>query len=173
VEALLRRGVAAGVLGDLWVGTGDARLECDPASVAPEAILVLEGGGAPLAAVPFPRDALLAARAGRRAEAEGEERRAAEEDVERARAAQEQAELEEGWRSAFREARERVEAARTRRLRLEEEREKARGNLQLSLVEQLGPLVDEAAAAERGAVEQLDDLDRRASLAAIPRAWRR
>jgi hypothetical protein len=173
VEERLRRGVAAGVLPDLWIGTGDARLDCDPAGVAPEATTVLEGGGTPLAPVPFPREGLLAARAAVRAAAEAEERRAAEAELERARAAEAQAEAEEGWRSAFREARARLDAARGRRVRLSEERDRARANLQGSREEQLGPLVEEAAAAEKAAAEELETLDRKASQAGVPRAWRR
>jgi hypothetical protein len=173
VEEKLRRGVAAGVIPDLWIGTGDARLECDPAAVAPDATMVLDGGGPPLAPVPFPRDGLLAARAAARAASEAEERRAGEAEVERARAAEAQAEAEEGWRGAFREARERLEAARGRRVRLAEERDRARANLQGSLEEQLGPLAEEAAAAEKAAAEELEALDRKASQAGVPRAWRR
>jgi hypothetical protein len=53
------------------------------------------------------------------------------------------------------------------------QREEARGNLQYVLEQQLEGDLEVARLEERRAAEALQDLDRRASLAAVPRAWRR
>ena len=90
-----------------------------------------------------------------------------------AAAAEEEAAWEVGWRQAFREANDRIAQARQRRLDIQAQREQARGNFQYVLEQQLDGDLEVARLEERRAAEALDELDRRASLAAVPRAWRR
>jgi hypothetical protein len=159
--------------GAIWVGIGKARADCDPSRVADGATLSVPGSD-PTVPVPFPRDDLVAAGAGRE-EAEAVVVAAdAQADAERAVAqAEEAAAWEAGWRGAFRDANARIAQARQRRLDLEAQRDQARGNFQYVLEEQIATDLEIARMEEKRAEEALDDLDRRASHAAVPRAWRR
>ncbi len=157
--------------GTLWIGRGQGRLDCDPAVVAEVATLSIPGSDPP-APVPFPRS-----RAGGAPEAPVEAVVVAvdpeDDPVARAAAAEEAAAWEVGWRQAFREANERVAQTKRRRLDIQAQREEARGNFQYVLEQQLDTDLEVARMEERRAVEALDDLDRRASLAEVPRMWRR
>ncbi|MEY2669004.1 MAG: hypothetical protein RJA59_1642 [Pseudomonadota bacterium] len=159
--------------GTIWAGTGLARLDCDPSLVADGATLSIPGSDPPVP-VPFPRGAA------------GQDPRPAsgavggaavpptpEEAQALAAAAEQEAAWEVGWRQAFREANDRIAQARQRRLDIQAQREEARGNFQYVLEQQLDGDLEIARLEERRAAEALDDLDRRASLAAVPRAWRR
>jgi hypothetical protein len=159
--------------GAIWIGIGRARVDCDPARVADGSTLSVPGSD-PTVPVPFPRDELAAALAGQ------EETQAvvvaadAQSDADRAVAeAEEAAAWEAGWRGAFRDAFARVAQAKQRRLDVEAQREQARGNFQYVLEEQLSTEVEIARMEEKRAEEALDELDKRASRAAVPRAWRR
>jgi hypothetical protein len=88
-------------------------------------------------------------------------------------AAEEAAAFEAGWRQAFQEANARIALAEQRRAAIEAERDQARGNFQYVLEEQLSADLEVAKLEQRRAEEALHELDRRASLAAVPRAWRR
>ena len=94
-------------------------------------------------------------------------------DLDRAAAAEEEVAWEVGWRQAFREANDRVAQAKQARMDIQAQREEARGNFQYVLEQQLDGDLEVARLEERRAAEALQDLDRRASLAAVPRAWRR
>jgi multidrug efflux pump subunit AcrA (membrane-fusion protein) len=157
----------------LWLGTGLSRIDCDPAGVADGATLSIPGSDPP-APVPFPRSALALA-PGRAGEA-GDEAVVAvnpQEALARAAAAEEEAAWEMGWRQAFREANDRVAQARQRRLDIQAQREEARDNYQIVLEQQLDAELEIARLEEKRAEEALGELDRRASLAAVPRLWRR
>lgn len=159
--------------GATWMGTGLARLDCDPSRVADAATLTIPGSDPP-APVPFPRGAALQdPRPASGAEGVGDRPPSPEEAQALAAAAEEAAAWEVGWRQAFREANDRVAQARQRRLDIQVQREEARGNFQYVLEQQLDGDLEVARLEERRAAEALDDLDRRASLAAVPRAWRR
>jgi hypothetical protein len=153
--------------GAVWIGTGTAQLDCDPARIAPGATLSVPGTDPPVP-VPFP-----IAQASQpppepppAAPSQDDARAAAE-------AAEEAAAFETGWRQAFREANQRVALAGKRRLDLQAQRDEARENGQYVLEQQIDADIEVARLEEKRAQEALDDLDRRASLAAVPRAWRR
>ena len=152
---------------------GVASLDCDPGQVADGATLSIPGSDPPVP-VPFPRLALAAARPpagdpGEAAVVQG----SPEDAAALAAAAEEEAAWEMGWRQAFREANDRVAQARQRRLDIQAQREEARGNFQYVLEQQLDGDLEIARLEEKRAEEALGELDRRASLAAVPRAWRR
>jgi hypothetical protein len=161
--------------GSVWMGLGRAVIDCELAAVADGSTLAIAGSD-PATPVPFSRAGLVDARA----RARGTGRAAAAEPVEtqevaqaRAAAAEEEAAREIGWRQAFREANARIAESKQRLRDLRAEREQARGNFQYVLEEQLNGDIEVARLEERRALEALDDLDRRASLDAVPRAWRR
>jgi hypothetical protein len=159
--------------GSVWVGMGLSRIDCDPARVADGTTLSIPGSDPP-APVPLPRAALAASP--RPVGESGDEAGVAADPQDaqaRAAAAEEDAAWETGWRQAFREANERIAQARQRRLDLQAQREEARGNFQYALEQQLDADIEIARLEEKRAEEALADLDRRASLAAVPRAWRR
>lgn len=158
--------------GATWMGSGLARIDCDPARVADGATLAIPGSDPP-APVPFPRAALAGDPATRVPAGDVVAPRSPEEAQALAAAAEEAAAWEVGWRQAFREANDRIAQARQRRLDIQAQREEARGNFQYVLEQQLDGDLEVARLEERRAAEALDDLDRRASLAAVPRAWRR
>lgn len=159
--------------GAIWIGIGKARADCDPSRVADGSTLSVPGSD-PTVPVPFPRDDLVAAGAGREEAEATEVATDAQADADRAVAeAEEAAAWEAGWRGAFRDAHARVAQAKERRLDVEAQREQARGNFQYVLEEQLGTDVEIARMEEKRAEEALDELDKRASRAAVPRAWRR
>lgn len=112
--------------------------------------------GAPDEAPPFPAEAL----------AEGARRAAEQEATAVQLAAQGAAEAEAAWRQAFREARERIAKleARRRELRAAED-----AGLVVEARRELPGVERELAEAR----DDLDDLERRASHAAVPREWRR
>jgi hypothetical protein len=157
----------------VWIGMGPARLDCDPAGVAEGATISIPGSDPP-APVPFPR-ARLAAGPG----PSGGSQQAAfvasspQDDLDRAAVAEEAVAWEVGWRQAFRDANDRVARTKQRRVEVQAQRDEARGNFQYVLEQQLEGDLEIARLEERRALEALDDLDRRASLAAVPRAWRR
>ncbi len=158
--------------GAVWMGSGLARLDCDPASVAEGATLSIPGSDPP-APVPFPRTGFPA-----RPGPSDDTRQAVvvsdpAADLDRAAAAEEEVAWEVGWRKAFREANDRVAQAKQGRMDIQAQREDARGNSQYVLEQQLEGDLEVARLEERRAAEALQDLDRRASLAAVPRAWRR
>ena len=159
--------------GSVWMGMGLARLDCDPAGVAGGATISIPGSDPP-APVPFPRSGLVVS-----AGASGDSQQAAvvvsspQDDLDRAAVAEEAVAWEAGWRQAFRDANDRVARAKQRRLDVQAQRDEARGNFQYVIEQQLEGDLEIARLEERRAVEALDDLDRRASLAAVPRAWRR
>jgi hypothetical protein len=159
--------------GSVWIGTGAARLDCDPAGVADGSTISIPGSDPP-APVPFPR-ARLAARPG----PSGDSQQAAfvasspQDDLDRAAVAEEAVAWELGWRQAFRDANDRVARTKQRRLEVQAQRDEARGNFQYVLEQQLEGDLEIARLEEKRAEEALNDLDRRASLAAVPRAWRR
>lgn len=157
----------------VWVGRGVSRLDCDLGRVADGATLSIPGSD-PLAPVPFRRSELLAAAAASAGNA-GNPVAVAPPDDEQARAAaaEEEAAWEVGWRQAFQEANNRVAQAKQHRLDLQAQREEARGNFQYALEQQLEGDLEIARLEEKRAEEALSELDRRASLAAVPRAWRR
>ena len=159
--------------GSVWVGTGHSRIDCDPSRVADGAILSIPGSDPP-APVPFPRSALAATSGtvGAAGDAAGVSVNP-QDALDRAAAAEEGAAWEVGWRQAFREANDRIAQARQRRLDLQAQREDARGNFQYLLEQQLDADLEVARLEEKRAEEALGELDRRASLAAVPRAWRR
>ncbi|MEI6224598.1 MAG: hypothetical protein WCS72_07585 [Deltaproteobacteria bacterium] len=155
--------------GTLWIGRGQGRLDCDRAGVADGATLSIPGSDPP-APVLFPRSGPE----GPTAPAEVAVVAVDPEDpVARAAAAEEAAAWELGWRQAFRDANGRVAETKRRRLDLQAQREEARGNFQYALEQQLDTDIEVARMEERRALEALDDLDRRASLAEVPRMWRR
>jgi hypothetical protein len=159
--------------GAIWVGIGKARVDCDPSRVADGATLSVPGSD-PTAPVPFPRDDLVAAGAGRQEDEAVVVAADAQADADRAVAeAEEAAAWEAGWRGAFRDANARVAQAKQRRLDLEAQRDQARGNFQYVLEEQIATDLEIARMEEKRAEEALDELDKRASRAAVPRAWRR
>jgi hypothetical protein len=155
------------------MGTGLARLDCDPSGVADGATITIPGSDPPVP-VPFPRTGLLVSAGGSR-----DSQQAAvvlsnpQDDLDRAAAAEEAVAWEMGWRQAFRDANDRIAQARQRRLDIQAQRDDARGNFQHVLEQQLEGDLEIARLEERRAGEALNDLDRRASLAAVPRAWRR
>lgn len=173
VAARLARLVPPTGGGSVWMGTGLARLDCDLAGVADGATLSIPGSDPPVQ-VPFPRAALAAIPF-----PSGDPQQAAvvipspQDDLDRGAAAEEAVAWEVGWRQAFRDANDRVAQSRQRRLDIQAQRDQARGNYQIVLEQQLDGDLEIARLEERRAVEALDDLDRRASLAAVPRAWRR
>jgi len=157
----------------VWVGMGVASLDCDPGQVADGATISIPGSDPPVP-VPFPRLALAAALPpagdpGEAAVVQG----SPEDAAALAAAAEEEAAWEMGWRQAFREANDRVAQAKQRRLDIQAQREEARGNFQYVLEQQLDGDLEIARLEEKRAEEALGELDRRASLAAVPRAWRR
>jgi hypothetical protein len=159
--------------GSVWMGLGRAVIDCDLSAVSDGATLAIPGSD-PATPVPFPRAGLVdaRARAGRQAEtAEPVETQEAAQV--RAAAAEEEAAREVGWRQAFREANARIARSKQRLRDLRAERDQARGNFQYVLEEQLNGDIEVARLEEKMALEALDDLDRRASLDAVPRAWRR
>jgi len=159
--------------GSLWVGRGQARIDCDLSRVADGAVLAIPGSD-PVVPVPFPRASLAdaLAQSARQAVAAGQlETQEAAQD--RAAAAEQEAAREIGWRNAFREANARIAQATQRRQEIQAERDRARGNFQYVLEEQVNGDLEIAKLEEKRALDALDDLDRRASLDAVPRAWRR
>jgi hypothetical protein len=159
--------------GSVWMGTGLAHLDCDMASVADGATLSIPGSDPPVP-VPFPRSGLVASPG-----TSGDSGQAAaaapnpQDDLDRAAAAEEAVAWEVGWRQAFRDANDRIAQARQRHLDIQSQRDEARGNFQYVLEQQLDGDLEIARLEEKRAEEALNDLDRRASLAAVPRAWRR
>ena len=159
--------------GSVWMGTGLARLDCDPSGVADGATITIPGSDPPVP-VPFPRTGLVVSTGASR-----DSQQAAvvlsnpQDDLDRAAAAEEAVAWEMGWRQAFRDANDRIAQARQRRLDIQAQRDDARGNFQYVLEQQLEGDLEIARLEERRAGEALNDLDRRASLAAVPRAWRR
>jgi hypothetical protein len=159
--------------GSVWMGRGQARLDCDLSGVPEEATLAVEGSD-PVVPVPFPRAGLAAAlsRGERRgAETAQQESQAVAQDL--AARAEEEAAREIGWRDAFREANARIAQAREQVRVIQAQRDDARGNFQYVLEEQLNGDLEAARLEVKRAEMALDDLDRRASLDAVPRAWRR
>ncbi len=160
----------------VWVGLGVSRLECDPTQVADGATLAIPGSDPP-APVPFPRSVPAAASAtSGEASGPGEEGgviASSQEALDRAAAAEEEAAWEAGWKQAFREANDRIALARQRRLDIQAQRDEARANYQYVLEQQLDGELEIARLEEKRAEEALGELDRRASLAAVPRLWRR
>lgn len=167
----------------LWVGAGTGRVACEESAVPEGAVLAVLGSDPP-AAVAYPRPAdpgkgdrpggtrlpALPPRPGASAPADdGEAREAAA----RAEAAERDAEWELGWRQAFREANDRVARAAQRRRDLQAQRDEARGRFQPVLEQQLEDDLEAGKLEERLAAEALEELERRASLDAVPRAWRR
>jgi hypothetical protein len=169
----LARLVAPAGGGSVWMGRGQARLDCDLSGVAEGATLAVEGSD-PVVPVPFPRAGLAeaSARGERRgAESAQQESQAAAQDL--AARAEEEAAREIGWRDAFREANARIARAREQVRVIQAQRDDARGNFQYVLEEQLNGDLEAARLEVKRAEMALDDLDRRASLDAVPRAWRR
>jgi hypothetical protein len=159
--------------GALWMGTGSARVDCDLARVADGTTLSIAGAD-PVAPVPFPKAGLAEVDARRsRDAASAAQVEAVSEASDAVQAAEEAAAFEAGWRQAFREANARVAVAAQRRTAIEAERDEARSNFQYVLEEQLAGDLEVAKLEQRRAEEALHELDRRASLAAVPRAWRR
>jgi hypothetical protein len=141
--------------------------------VAEGATLAVEGSD-PVVPVPFPRAGLAeaSARGERRgAESAQQESQAAAQYL--AARADEEAAREIGWRDAFREANARIARAREQVRVIQAQRDDARGNFQYVLEEQLNGDLEAARLEVKRAEMALDDLDRRASLDAVPRAWRR
>lgn len=172
VAARLSRLVPPTGGGAVWAGSGLARIDCDLAGVAEGATLAIPGSDPP-APVPFPRTGYPA-----RPRRSDDNRQAVvvpdpAADLDRAAAAEEEVAWEVGWRQAFREANDRVAQAKQARMDIQAQREEARGNFQYVLEQQLDGDLEVARLEERRAAEALQDLDRRASLAAVPRAWRR
>jgi hypothetical protein len=173
VLARLNRLTAPAGGGALWMGRGFVGVDCDLSVVANDATLAIPGSD-PVVPVPFPRGALaeaIARSASQAAAAERVENQEAAQD--RAAAAEQEAAREIGWRNAFGEAHGRIAQARQRRQQIQAERDAARGNFQYVLEEQLNGDLEVVKLEEKRALEALDDLDRRASLDAVPRAWRR
>ncbi len=155
--------------GSVWIGSGLARLDCDLSRVARGATLAIPDTD-PLAPVPFPVAQLV--QQGTTAPPPHPPP-PPEEALAAASAAEEAAASEVGWRQAFREANARLAQAKQRRIDLQAQRDAAHGNFQYALEQQLDGDVEGARLEERRADEALNDLDRRASLAAVPREWRR
>jgi len=159
--------------GSVWMGRGYARLDCDLSRVADGAVLAIPGSD-PVIPVPFPRAPLADALAQSARQAVAADRVGTQEAAQdRAAAAEQEAAREIGWRNAFREAHARVAQAKQRHQEIRAERDQARGNFQYVLEEQISGDLEVARLEEKRAIEALDDLDRRASLDAVPRAWRR
>ena len=157
----------------VWVGIGSSSIECDPGLVPEGATLSIPGSDPPVP-VPLPRSALAPARPPAGDPGEAADAQAGPQDAAAlAAAAEEEAAWEMGWRQAFREANDRIAQARQRRLDIQAQREEARGNFQYVLEQQLDGDLEVARLEEKRAEEALGELDRRASLAAVPRAWRR
>jgi hypothetical protein len=183
LAARLRWALPRGAASDLWIGDGELALECDGGSLPQGARLRLDGSGGSSTALPLPREA-LAAEWARAAEALERERRAAEDEAERLRLEAErrraeeerrraEAEVEASWRAAFQQAHDRVRQIAERRDELERERSRAAGNYQFVESEQLKQLRNAAQVELRQAEADLEELDRQASLAGVPRSWRR
>jgi hypothetical protein len=181
--ARIRWALPRGAASDLWIGEGELALECDGGSLPEGARLRLDGGGAGSPSLPVPRVALVAERA-RAVEAEERERRASEEAAERQRLEEErgraeaerrraEAEVEASWRTAFQQAHDRLRQIGERRDQLDRERSRAESNYQFVEAEQLKQLRNAAQVELRQAEADLEELDRQASLAGIPRSWRR
>ncbi len=157
----------------VWVGKGISRPDCEEGQVAYGATLSIPGSDPP-APVPFPRSALAATAPSSAGNVGVAVVVAHPEDAQAmAAAAEEEAAWEVGWRQAFREANDRIAQAKLRRLDIQAQREEARGNFQYALEQQLDGDLEIARLEEKRAEEALGELDRRASLAAVPRAWRR
>jgi hypothetical protein len=148
------------------MGMGSLRLDCDASRVADRATLIIPGSD-PLVPVPFPQGAVEERLPAAPAAPGPEEAQA------RAAAAEEEAAWEMGWRQAFREANQRIADAKRRIQDLQSQRDDARGNFQYALEQQLDTDIEIARLEEKRAEQALDELDRRASLAAVPRGWRR
>lgn len=97
---------------------------------------------------------------------------AAEEQRQREEAAREEAAAEADWRRAFREAHARLDGAEERRRSLLAEADRAGGNMQYADEQRLRDLAKGLAAEVREAEDELHELERRASLVGVPRAWR-
>jgi hypothetical protein len=159
--------------GSVWMGRGYAKLDCDLSRVTDGAVLAIPGSD-PVVPVPFPRAPIadaIAQAARQTAAADRVGTQEAAQDL--AAAAEQEAAREIGWRNAFREANWRVAQAKQRHQEIRAERDQARGNFQYVLEEQINGDLEIAKLEEKRALEALDDLDRRASLDAVPRAWRR
>jgi hypothetical protein len=173
VRAQLSRLSAPTGGGSVWMGRGYARIDCDLSRVVDGAVLTIPGSD-PVVPVPFPRARLADTLTQAARQAVGADRVAAQEAAQDlAAAAEQEAAREIGWRNAFREANWRIAQAKQRHQEIRAERDQARGNFQYVLEEQLNGDLEIAKLEERRALEALDDLDRRASLDAVPRAWRR
>jgi hypothetical protein len=170
LAARLRWARARGTIPDLWLGEGELRLDCELDAVEDGAVLRPEGAGSP--GVPVPRAELLAERAraaAERREAEEEAaRRVAEEERRRA-----EAEAEKAWRGAFRQAHDRLQQLGARLQAVDRERSLAEGHAQYAESERLRQEREALSLELREAEEDLQELERQASLAAVPRAWRR
>jgi len=159
--------------GAVWMGRGSAELDCDLSGVADGSTLAIPGSD-PVAPVPFPRSGISDSRSlGARQATEVEQQGAQASAQDRAAQAEEDAAREIGWRNAFREANARIAQARERVRAIQADRDNARGNFQYVLEEQLNGDLEVARLEVKRAELALDDLDRRASLDAVPRAWRR
>ena len=159
--------------GSVWMGRGHAKVVCDLSRVADGAVLAIPGSD-PVVPVPFPRAPLADALAKEARQAVAAERVGTQEAAQDlAAAAEQEAAREIGWRNAFREANARVAQAKQRHQEIRAERDQAHGNFQYVLEEQINGDLEVAKLEEKRALEALSDLDRRASLDAVPRAWRR
>ncbi len=157
----------------VWAGRGRAEIDCDLSAVAGGTTVSIPGTD-PVEPVPFPRDALVPALERWAGNQAGVARSRAETVAsDAAQAAEAAAAFEAEWRQAFREAHARIAEARGRRKAIEAERDQARGNFQYVLEQQLSDDLENARLDERRAEEALHELDRRASLEAVPRTGRK
>ena len=175
----LRWAADRGVAGDLWIGRGALEWRCAIGLVPVGARLAIAGDG-PQEAVAFPKAEFEAASnaAGAGAGAESAPAPAAgvrqvdEAEEAQARAAREAETVEASWRVAFRETHERIRDAEERRRALVREADDAEGHLQYAQAERLRQRAAAVAAELREAEDALHELERQASLAGVPRAWR-
>ncbi len=160
--------------GAVWIGIGSSPLDCDLSGAAPGTAIAVAGSD-PVVRILLPPGAPPSGAAGGVDAAAAPAGDAGPDPAEAARAAEAEqaAAFEEGWRNAFREANGRVAEARRRREELQALRDEARQNFQYVLEAQIEPDLEAARQAERRAAEDLHELDRKASLEAVPRAWRR
>ena len=159
--------------GSVWMGRGYAKVDCDLSRVAAGAVIAIPDSD-PVVPVPFPRAPLADALAQAASQAAAADRVGTQEAAQDlAAAAEQEAAREIGWRNAFREANWRVAQAKQRHQEIRAERDQARGNFQYVLEEQINGDLEIAKLEEKRSLEALSDLDRRASLDAVPRTWRR
>ena len=172
LAARFRWAAGRGVADDLWIGRGSLEIRCEPERVPDGARLSLAGAFDGRGSVPVPLAELRGAQPpvgqppapGADAGRDGDPGDA---DAREAEAA------EASWRAAFRDVHARIRDAEDRRRGYGRAADEAESHSQYARAEQLRRAARTAAVEAREAEDELHELERRASLAAVPREWRR